>query len=154
MSSSPWNLLPWPFFFSKNRTLYYPKKWPHLVDAINPLLNALQSFLQCISFTFKYFGAVKKYRATMPVTEFVSVLPVIPSSGRKSFYMIRNIGLMYKVVFVLLRGVIAVILGWAQSFPLNARGGVWQDEGYLQGGAGRELLSLLEGQMTELRLLL
>lgn len=68
--------------------------------------------------------------------------------------MIRNIGLMYKVVFVLLRGVIAVILGWAQSFPLNARGGVRQDEGYLQGGAGRELLSLLEGQMTELRLLL
>lgn len=71
----------------------------------------------------------------MPVTEFVSVLPVILSSGRKSFYMFRNISLMYKVVFVLLRDIIVVILGWAQSFPLNARGDVRQDEGYLQEGS-------------------
>ena len=81
------------------------------------------------------FGAVKKYRATVPVTEFVSVLPVILSSGRKSFHMISSISLMYKVVFVLLRGIIVAILGWAQSFPLNARGGVRQDEGYLQEGS-------------------
>lgn len=52
-----WNLLLWPLFFSKDRTLYYPNKWLHLVDALKPLLNTLQSFLPCnyFTFTFKYY---------------------------------------------------------------------------------------------------
>lgn len=62
------------------------------------------------------------------MTEFVSVLPVILSFGRKGFHIIRNISLVYKVVFVLLRDVILVILIWEQSFPLTAHSDVWQDE--------------------------
>lgn len=64
----------------------------------------------------------------LPVTEFVPVFPVFLSFERKGFYLIRNISLMYKIVLDILRGIIIVIKGWVQSFPLNAHGGVQQDK--------------------------